>query len=86
MENEYNLPTDRSIELEQPSSRPQHSMAGSSTLMLDKLMAHINFTEQEFARNIQWQKQILMQVKMEGGGRREAREEGRGEGVQLGPD
>lgn len=66
MENDYYIPTDHSIQ--QETHRPQQREGSSLSqktgcLLLDKMNAHLSFIETQFMRNINWQRQILKEMK-----------------------
>ena len=67
MEQEYQIPTDQSIEIETPrNSSPKPDVFQDTTnLIIDKMMSHLTFTQDEFLRNIDWQKKLISQIKAE---------------------
>lgn len=66
MENDYELATTRSLELEGPHPHNQrhriNSAKTSNQLVAEKMLSHLTFIETEFARNIEWQRQLVNQI------------------------
>lgn len=65
MEYQYDLPTERSIHLADPEpirGLPQNILSEANRHALSKLFAHLTFIEDEFARNMQWQRHLLAQI------------------------
>ena len=54
MEQEYQIPTDQSIEIETTRNSHLNEAIPSepTTFTIDKLISHLNFTQMEFMRNI----------------------------------
>lgn len=64
----YDLPTDRSIEVEEqanPTHLSTHSLGGTPQLLAGKIARHLHFMETEFMHNMEWQKKLLNKILMQ---------------------
>ena len=64
MESLSSLPTEKSVELDSHNQTipPAPAIHNSNSLILSKIKAHLDFTQNEFLRNIDWQKQLIAQM------------------------
>ena len=77
MEQALQIHTDQSISMttSRNSEPKQVAFRDSTNLIADKMISHLEFTQHELLRNIDWQKELISQIKSDGRGHPQVKKE-----------